>query len=151
MDGLSHQRRSSCLLFQMFGVEIYSFLPDDQRDRGNLPGQGETSHRRLRPLGQQSLVESVERSSGDAGHGGCTLEDFLEIVVMILIQSKGAGERETGSARIRTRERTGDALRMPTSLRWSAKRIAGRKRRARSPDYGTNGGGGKGRGRDRDL
>src|SRR2546430_14393533 len=87
MDGLSHQRRSSCLLFQMFGVEIYSFLPDDQRDRGNLPGQGETSHRRLRPLGQQSLVESVERSSGDAGHGGCTLEDFLEIVVMILIQS----------------------------------------------------------------
>src|SRR5438046_4746449 len=87
MDGLSHQRRSSCLLFQMFGVEIYSFLPDDQRDRGNLPGQGETSHRRLRPLGQQSLVESVERSSGDAGHGGGTLEDFLEIVVMILIQS----------------------------------------------------------------
>src|SRR5438552_154053 len=75
MDGLSHQRRSSCLLFQMFGVEIYSFLPDDQRDRGNLPGQGETSHRRLRPLGQQSLVESVERSSGDAGHGGCTLEE----------------------------------------------------------------------------
>src|SRR2546430_15164429 len=55
--------------------------------RSNLPGQGETSHRRLRPLGQQSLVESVERSSGDAGHGGCILEDFLEIVVMILIQS----------------------------------------------------------------
>jgi hypothetical protein len=59
--------------------------------------------------------------------------------------AKGAEERETGSARIRTRERTGDALRMPTSLRWSAKRIAGRKRRARSPDYGTNGGGWKGR------
>src|SRR2546430_12422444 len=37
----------------------------------------------FRSLGQQSLVESVERSSGDAGHGGGTLEDFLEIVVMI--------------------------------------------------------------------
>src|SRR6266550_2474795 len=36
---------------------------------------------------ERSLVESVERSSGDAGHGGGTLEDFLEIVVMILIQS----------------------------------------------------------------
>src|SRR5260370_17603572 len=87
MDGSSDQGRSSCLVFQMFGVEIYSLRRDDRRDRGNLPGQGETSHRRLRPLGQQSLVESVERSSGDAGHGGCTLEDFLEIVVMILIQS----------------------------------------------------------------
>src|SRR5437660_12831308 len=87
MDGLSHQRRSSCLLFQMFGVEIYSFLPDDQRDRGNLPGQGETSPRRLRPLRQQSLVESVERSSGHAGHAGGTLAEFLEIVVMIWIHS----------------------------------------------------------------
>src|SRR6516164_10187553 len=59
--------------------------------------------------------------------------------------AKGAEEKETGSARIRTRERTGDALRVPTSRRWSAKRIAGRKRRARSPEYGTNGGGWKGR------
>jgi hypothetical protein len=59
--------------------------------------------------------------------------------------AKGAEERDTGSARIRTRERTGDALRLPPSRRWSAKRIAGRKRRARSPDYGTNGGGWKGR------
>jgi len=46
----------SCLLFQMFGVEIYSFLPDDQRDRCNFPRQSETSRRWLYPLGQQSLV-----------------------------------------------------------------------------------------------
>ena len=34
-------RRSSCLLFQMFCVETHSFLPDQQSDRRNLPGQGE--------------------------------------------------------------------------------------------------------------
>src|ERR1700730_546594 len=71
----------------MFGVEIRSFLPDNQRDRCNLPRQGETSHRWFRPLGEQRLVEIVERSRGDAGHGGRTLENILEIVVMILVES----------------------------------------------------------------
>jgi hypothetical protein len=33
------QRRSSCLLFQALAVESCSFLPDDQRDRSNLPRQ----------------------------------------------------------------------------------------------------------------
>src|SRR5260370_10898261 len=61
------QRRSSCLLFQMLGVETCSFLPDDQRDRGNLPRQGEASHRWAHPLGKQSLVKIVERSGGNAG------------------------------------------------------------------------------------
>src|ERR1700730_16950393 len=71
----------------MFGVEIRSFLPDNQRDRCNLPRQGATSHRWFRPLGEQRLVEIVERSRGDAGHGGRTLENILEIVVMILVES----------------------------------------------------------------
>src|ERR1700732_1190291 len=53
------QRRSSCLWFQIVGVETYLLLPDDQRDRGNLPCQGETSHRGLPSLSQQSLVEIV--------------------------------------------------------------------------------------------
>src|ERR1700723_297241 len=34
------RRHSSCLWFQMLGVEAHSLLPDDQYDRGNLPGQG---------------------------------------------------------------------------------------------------------------
>src|SRR5215472_10295199 len=34
------QRRSSCLWFQVIGVETYLLLPDDQGDCGNLPGQG---------------------------------------------------------------------------------------------------------------
>jgi hypothetical protein len=32
-------RHSSCLWFQMFGVGACSFLPDGQRDRGNLSRQ----------------------------------------------------------------------------------------------------------------
>jgi len=40
-------RRSSCLLFQIFGVETDSFLPDQQSDRRDLARQGETRHRRL--------------------------------------------------------------------------------------------------------
>src|ERR1700675_1215566 len=51
------QRRSSCLLFQIVGVETYLLLPDDQRDRGNLPRQGQARHRGLPSLSQQSLVE----------------------------------------------------------------------------------------------
>ena len=53
------QRRSSCLLFQIVGVETYLLLPDDQGDRGNLPGQGQAGHRGLPPLGEQILVEIV--------------------------------------------------------------------------------------------
>jgi hypothetical protein len=34
------QRHSSCLWFQMLGVEARSSLPHDQHDGGNLPGQG---------------------------------------------------------------------------------------------------------------
>src|ERR1700730_1114134 len=53
------QRRSSCLLFQIVGVETYLLLPNDQRDRGNLPRQGQARHRGLPSLSQQSLVEIV--------------------------------------------------------------------------------------------
>ena len=42
-----------------------------QRDRGNLPGQGEPGHRGLPPLGQQSFIEIVPWSSS-----GC----FTEII-----------------------------------------------------------------------
>jgi hypothetical protein len=46
------QRRSSCLLFQIVGVETYLLLPDDQGDRGNLPRQSQACHRGLPPLGE---------------------------------------------------------------------------------------------------
>ena len=79
------QRRSSCL-FQIVGVETDSFLPDDQSDRGNLPRQGEPSHRWSHPFGEQVLIKIAERSIAGARPHGRTLEDILEIVVMVRVQ-----------------------------------------------------------------
>src|ERR1700676_5760623 len=80
------QRRSSCL-FQIVGVETCSFLPDDQSDRGNFPRQGEPSHRWSHPFGEQVLIKIAERSIAGARPHGRTLEDILEIVLFVRIQS----------------------------------------------------------------
>src|SRR5712691_6075280 len=83
MERTLGQRHSSCLWFQMFGVEAYSFLPDQQRDRRDLACQGETRHLRLDPLGDQSLVKLLERTRLGSGQGRGTLEQVLEIVIVI--------------------------------------------------------------------
>src|SRR5260370_7637427 len=70
----------------MFGVETCSFLPDDQCDRCNLPRQGETGHRWSPPFGKQGLVKIAKWSGGGAGLHGRTLEDILEIMVVVIIQ-----------------------------------------------------------------
>src|SRR6266853_5113289 len=79
-------RRSSCLQFQLFCVEMCSFLPQDESDRCNLSRQGESSHRWLHAFREQALVEIVERSLSAAGHRRRTLEDGFHIVIMILIE-----------------------------------------------------------------
>src|SRR6266853_152050 len=79
-------RRSSCLWFQLFSVEMRSFLPDDQNDGCDLSRQRKASHRRPHTFGEQSLVEIVERSLPAAGHGRRILEDGLHIMIMILIE-----------------------------------------------------------------
>ena len=71
----------------MFGVEGNSFLPDDQRDRGNLARQGQACHGWLPSFGEQTFVEIVKRPRGNGGHCCGTLEDILKIVVVILIES----------------------------------------------------------------
>jgi hypothetical protein len=76
MDGALN-RRSSCLLFQMLGVETHSFLPDQQSDRRNLPGQGEAGHRRLHPSGNGGGVVFLERSRYGSGSGRRTLENIF--------------------------------------------------------------------------
>src|SRR6266568_62780 len=81
------QRRSSCLLFQIVGVETYLLLPDDQRDRGNLPRQGQARHCRFPSLSQQSLVEIVERPGSDAGSQGRTFENVFQVVVVVFIET----------------------------------------------------------------
>src|SRR5258708_30129845 len=62
------QRHSSCLWFQMLGVEARSSLPHDQHDGGNLSGQGQTRHLWPDALGQQSGVELLKWTGVARGH-----------------------------------------------------------------------------------
>ena len=62
------QRHSSCLWFQMLGVEARSSLPHNQHDGGNLPGQGQTRHLWPDALGQQSGVELLKWTGFARGH-----------------------------------------------------------------------------------
>jgi hypothetical protein len=50
-DGWALNRRSSCLLFQMLGVETRSFLSYQQSDRRDLACQDKARHRRFHPSG----------------------------------------------------------------------------------------------------
>jgi hypothetical protein len=68
-------------------VETHSFLPDDQRDRCNLPRQGQTCHGRPPSLDEQTLIKIAEWPCGDAGHCCRPLENTLKIVVVILIET----------------------------------------------------------------
>src|SRR5260221_3196345 len=82
------QRRSSCLWFQIVGVETDLLLPDDQHDGGNLPRQGQARHRGLPSLGQQSLIEIAAWSTTAADSCCCTLKDIFEVVVVVLIRPR---------------------------------------------------------------
>src|SRR5438093_13196759 len=72
--------RSSCLWFYMFGVERFSFLPDLQRDGGDLARQRQPGHFRSYALGQQSGVKLTEYSLAKASHRGVTLEQAFQFV-----------------------------------------------------------------------
>ncbi len=80
-------RHSSCLWFQMLGVEAHSFLPHDQHDGGNLSGQGQTRHLRAHALAQQSAVELLERTRFRPGHDRRTFKQVLQIVIAVAVQS----------------------------------------------------------------
>src|SRR5215469_6321098 len=85
MEQTLSQRRSSCLWFQIVGVETYLLLPDDQGDRGNLPCESQASHRGLPALGQQILVEIVQQSRRGAGSHRRTLKNIFEVVIVVPI------------------------------------------------------------------
>src|SRR5229473_5731453 len=70
----------------MFGVEAYSSLPDHQADRGDLARQGQARHLRLDPFGDQRIVELPERSGLGSSDGRSTLEQILQIVIVMAIQ-----------------------------------------------------------------
>jgi len=82
----SDPRHSSCLWFQILGVEAHSSLPYDQYDGGNLPGQGQSCHLRPHAFGQQCRIELCERTRLDRSHDRRTLEEVLQIVIAVLVQ-----------------------------------------------------------------
>src|SRR5713101_3973298 len=82
----SAQRHSSCLWFQMLGVEAHSSLPYDQYDGGNLPRQGQPRHFRPHALGQQFRVELLERARLSRGDDRRTFGQILQIVIAIRVQ-----------------------------------------------------------------
>ncbi len=79
-------RHSSCLWFQMLGVEAHSSLPHDQNDRGNLPGQSQTRHFRPHALSHQFRIELGEGTRLGRGDDRRSLEQILQIVIAILVQ-----------------------------------------------------------------
>jgi hypothetical protein len=70
----------------MFDVEVHSFFPDDQRDGGDLARQSQTRHLRPHSLRHPRIVKLLERSGPGSGHGGSTLEQILQIVIVIAVQ-----------------------------------------------------------------
>ena len=81
------QRCSSCLSLQLLGVELHSFLPDGQTDRGYLPCQGETGHRRPYPLLNPSHIKVAQGARTCAGRDGRTFEEILQISIVVVIQT----------------------------------------------------------------
>jgi hypothetical protein len=80
-------RHSSCLWFQMFGVEAHSLLPDHQRNGCNFACQSQTRHLRPDSLSYPRIVILLEGTGLGSGHRCGTFEQVLQIVIVIAIQS----------------------------------------------------------------
>ena len=87
MERALHPRRSSGLRFQFLDVEVFSLLPQSQRNGCNLARQRETHHGRLDAFGQRALVKILERSGLHTGPGGGGFEQTFQIMVVILVQA----------------------------------------------------------------
>src|SRR5271157_4716367 len=86
-DHLGSVRCSSCLRFQLFGVETFLLFPKCQRNGRDLPRQRQTSHLRLHPVRQQSRVKITKWTRTTTSPGGRTLEDLFHLMVVISIQT----------------------------------------------------------------
>src|SRR5256886_5280701 len=75
--------RSSCLWLHLFGVEHFSFLPDFQRDGGNLTRQRQPRHLRSNTLGQQAAIAVTKYSLTNSSHGRGAFENILEVVIVV--------------------------------------------------------------------
>src|SRR5262252_5291243 len=83
----SYPRRSSGLRFQFVDVEVFSLLPQGQRNGCDLACQGETHHGRLDTFGQRAQVKLPKRSRHHTGPGRRAFEQTFEIVIVIFIQT----------------------------------------------------------------
>jgi hypothetical protein len=70
----------------MFGVEMNSFLPNQQSDGRDLACQGEPRQMRLHASGDAGLVTVLQRSSGSSRSRRRTLEDIFQIVIMVDVE-----------------------------------------------------------------
>src|SRR5215472_15519012 len=83
----SSPRRSSGLRVQFIDVEVFSLLPQCQRNGCNLACQGEAHHGGLDAFGQRALVKILEWSGEHTGAGGSAFEQTFQIMVVILVQA----------------------------------------------------------------
>jgi len=72
----SAQRHSSCLWFQMLGVEAHSCLPHDQHDGGNFPGKVRRAISGRMPLSAM-LCKLLERTGFARSHDRRALNRFF--------------------------------------------------------------------------
>src|ERR1700741_3567028 len=83
----SYPRRSSGLRVHFVDVEVFSLLPQCQRNGCNLACQRESYHGRLDAFGERALVELLKRSGLHAGPNGGGFKQAFEIMVVILVQA----------------------------------------------------------------
>lgn len=67
----------------MFRVERFSFLPDLQRDGGDLARQRQPRHLRLQILLQQPEIKLVKHPVAGGGRSRRGLEQIFQLVVAI--------------------------------------------------------------------
>ena len=83
----SSPRRSSGLRVQFIDVEVFSLLPQCQRNGCNLARQREAHHGGLDAFGERALVKLLERSGLYTGPGGRAFKQAFQIMVVILVQA----------------------------------------------------------------
>ena len=71
----------------MLWVERLSFPPDLQRDGGDLTRQRQPRHLWLHSFIQEPKVELLKDPAAGAGRGRGTLEQVLQLMVMVSVQS----------------------------------------------------------------
>ena len=110
---------SSCLRFQLFGVETFLLFPKRQSNGRDLARQRQTRHIRLHSFVQQTHIKVVQRPHSTAGSGSCSFEDLFHFVVVILIETANL-LRFLGALQL-----SADKAVLPTIVRFNAQSAIG--------------------------